>query len=105
MYYLEAYDEEKNESEGVHGPTPTRFILYDEHFKAGFDGGAAAAAGLWPVILKATKQVMGDIWLGDGLDSCHVQALVDAGFLDIDALKASVVRAFAERLLNEIPHV
>jgi hypothetical protein len=104
-YYLEAYDEEMNEGEGMHGPTPARFILYDEDFKAGFDGGAAAAAGLWPVILTATKQVMSDFWLGENLDSCHVQALIDAGFLDIDALRASIVRAFAERLLNEIPHV
>jgi hypothetical protein len=104
-YYLEAYDEEMSEGEGMGGPSIARFIYYDEDFKKGFDAGAANLGGVWPVLLRATKQAMSDLWLADNLTSCHVQALIDAGYLDEDTLRATIVRAFAEQLLNEVPHV
>ncbi len=103
-YYMAAYSRERDEFEGVSGRPPKRFILFDEDLKKGFDEGAASMGKTWPVILRYVQQVTADVLRETNLASCQVQALIDAGFLDLSKLKATIVREFARRLLSELDY-
>jgi hypothetical protein len=96
---IKAYEYELHD--GVH----TRFMLFIADFHHGFDEGGARMQELWPEILRASDEVMGKTLSDNSLDSCRMKVLMDEGFLDLDAVRADVVRQIVQRLLNELPHV
>jgi Resolvase, N terminal domain len=105
-YYLGRYFAEANATDAARGEPPQkRFVLFDEDLKRGFDHGAETMEKVWPEILRTAKQVMSDVLRDMKLDSCKMQVLTDADFLNLAKLKASIVRELARRLLDELPEV
>jgi hypothetical protein len=103
-YYLQAWANEQY-FEGSANPSNQDMVTAEEKLKEGFDTGAEMMNNLWPTILRYARQAMSDVLRAEGMDSCRVQALMDAGFPGLSKLEAAVVREFAVRLRNEMPHV
>jgi hypothetical protein len=96
---IKAYEYELHD--GVH----TRFMLFIADFHHGFDEGGARMQELWPEILRTANEVMGKTLFENSMDSCRMTVLIEEGFVDLDAVRADVVRQVVQRLLNELPHV
>lgn len=96
---MQAYEYELND--GVH----TRFMLDIEDFHHGFDEGGARMQEFWPEILRTANEAMSQALYASVLDSCRTTVLVDEGFMDLDDVRAAVIRQLVQRLLKELPHV
>lgn len=102
-YINEAMLEDSSESSG---PVSKRHLQFPDSFGNGYDAGVLAVQlRVWPAIQKQTKQVVSDLLREANLDSCKVKTLNEAEFLDLTGLNARVIRAFARKLLDDLPRV
>jgi hypothetical protein len=96
---VDAYTAELDD--GVH----TRVMLYIEDFHRGFTEGARLMQDRWPFLRTDVEQIVSRALQDASEDSCRTTVLVDEGVLDVDELRALVVRQTVAKLLGELRHV
>ena len=82
-----------------------RFNLFIEDFHRGFTEGAQLMQDRWPFFRDDVHQIVSKALQDASEDSCRTSVLIDEGVLDLDELRALVIRQTVDKLLGELPRV
>ena len=83
----------------------TRFMLYIEDFHRGFTEGAKLMQERWPDLRRDAEEIVSRALQDANEDSCRTAVLVDEGVLDLDELRALVIRQIVGKLLGKLRRV
>ncbi len=100
-YYIGRFYQEQIDGFGYYVPG----VFAPDKLQEGFDSGVTIMAKVGPEILSAAATEATDLIRASDVDSCKISVLTRAGMLDMQKLKALIVREFAEALLEKLPKV
>ena len=83
----------------------TRFMLYIEDFHRGFTEGAKLMQERWPDLRRDAEEIVSRALQDANEDSCRTAVLVDEQVLDLDELRALVIRQIVGKLLGKLRRV
>jgi hypothetical protein len=82
-----------------------RFMLFIEDFHRGFTEGATFMRERWPSLYRDAEEIVSRALQDANEDACRTTVLVDEGILDIDELRALVIRQIVAKLLGKLHRV
>jgi hypothetical protein len=100
-YYVSRYFQEEVDEGRYYNP----ILTSPDRIQAGFDDAVTQMNQLGKDLLATADDALSHVLQELDLDTCKTQVLIDAGILDQDKLKAMMLSAIAEALLDKLPEV